>query len=205
MGPGLNNMIRQGSVNNSQHIYNKELSQGARSGQLNRNEFMSLTNFDQQTRQLEGQFLKDGQMSANEKSILDQRMAYSRQMMDVYKRGDFQPMSQMPMNDIEARQQNQMNRIYSGLRDGSLANGGVFGGDEGAQALNRVGDISTNYGKAQVGGFLSPESWGGLNNQLDNSSANIFNLRHNWMNGPACPLPDNASFGGFGGFMGRYW
>ncbi|HPZ08699.1 MAG TPA: hypothetical protein PL110_11335 [Candidatus Eremiobacteraeota bacterium] len=205
MGAALGNMMRQSAVNSSQSRFNRELAQGARSGQLNRNEFMYLSQFDQQTRQLEGQFLKDGNLSPQEKSILDQRMAYSRQMLELYKRGDFHPFTQGPTNQIEAREQNQLNRIYSGLRDGSLAQG-IFGRDEGAMALDRVGDISTNYGKAQFGGgYLTPGAWGSLNNQLNNSSANIYNLRHNWLSGPSCPLPDNVSWGPFGGFGQCYW
>jgi hypothetical protein len=194
----MGSVINQMGVNASQSQFNQRLSQGVRSGSINRDEFMSLEKYDQQTHQMEGQFMRDGNLSPEEKQILDSRMAQSNQMMNMYSSGDFHPFSQAPMNPMQARMDNQLNSTYSGIRDGSLGGAKFFSGDEGAQSLNRLGDISTNYGRYGMAG--GPSMFGmnfgpNINQQLNDSRSSINDLRGNWNTSPPSMLPDDASWG----------
>ena len=200
----MGSVINQSMVNASQGQFNQRMAQGVRSGAINRDEFMAMEKFDQQTRQMEGQFMRDGRLSAEEKQILDSRMNQNNQMMNMYSTGDFHPFSQAPMNPMEARMDRQLNSVYSGIRDGSLGGAKIFSGDEGARSLNRLGDISTNYGRHGMAGgpsFMGMNFGPNIHQQLNNSQHSINNLRGNWNTSPPSMLPDNASWGfnyGFG-------
>jgi hypothetical protein len=107
-------------------------------------EYMALAKYDQETREMEGKFLKDGNMSWQERQILEQRNKYNERMMSLYSRGDFNPVTKGPENEIEARMQNQLSRTYDGITDGSLTEG------EAAHTLNYQGETATKYGKMQA-------------------------------------------------------
>jgi hypothetical protein len=196
----IGGMVRQGQVNQQQSNFNSQLAGGVRNGSINRDEFMALEKFDQQTHQLEGQFLKDGQLSSEEKRMLDSRMLQSKQMMNNYTGGDFHPFTAGPRNQLDARRDSQLLQTYSGIRDGSLAGPGIFSRDEGARALDGIGNVSTARGKGAInlpfGGHVYPD----FNRMLDGSQNNINNLRNNWRNSPPTMMPYNHSWGPhFGG------
>jgi len=182
---GMINMINQGAVNRQQGIFTNRLVDGTKSGQLNKSEYMALANYDQDTREMEGKFLKDGNISWQERQILEQRNKYNERMLSLYSRGEFNPMTQGPQNEIEARMQNQLSRTYDGITDGSLTRG------EAVNTLNYQGETATKYGKMQASPngftnwitgtstFTAGERFA-LNNRLNNSSQQIFNMRHNW-------------------------
>jgi len=184
IGPILSG-IRQSQVNKSQAQFTKEVVDATKSGQINKEEFMALTTYDQKTRELEGRFLKDGQLSAAEKRVLDERMQHSRSMLNLYKYGDFHPAQQAPRNAIEARMQNQLSRTYDGIVDGSLTRG------EAVRTLNYQGETATLYGKYQATpnklsdilmgrGTFTPGEQAAIHRRLDNSSRQLYHLRHNW-------------------------
>ena len=182
---GMINMMNQGAVNRQQGLFTNRLVDGTKSGQLNKAEYMALANYDQDTREMEGKFLKDGKISWQERQILEQRNKYNQRMMSLYGKGDFNPVTEGPKNAIEAKMQNQLSRTYDGITDGSLTGG------EAVNTLNYQGETATKYGKMQASpnGFhnliTGTSSFTGaerlaLHNRLDNSSEKIYNLRHNW-------------------------
>jgi len=179
------NIYNQGVVNKQQLNFNKQLTGGVKGGSINKDEFMRLSTYDQQTREMEGKYLKDGTLSFQERQELEKRNKYNQNLMNLYTRGDFHPEQSAPKNGIETRMQNQLSRTYNGLSDGSMTYG------EGVNSLNRQGDVATNYGKFKAtpnsfwnrihgrGEFSSGER-SSIHRQLDRNSRQINDFRHNW-------------------------
>ena len=182
---GIFNRMNQGAINRQQLNFNKKLSYGVKNGSLNKQEFMRLSTYDQQTREMEGKYLKDGNLSFKEKQILERRNKYSNKLLNLYKRGDFHPGHRKAKNGIERKMQNQLSRTYNGLRSGSLTYG------EGVNTLNRQGNVATNYGKykATPNGFrnfirgkntFAPWEKRSIHRQLNRNSRQISDLKNNW-------------------------
>jgi len=202
---GWGNYARQGQVNNQQWSFDKGLAGGIKGGRLNKNEANRLFQYDQATHQLEGEYLKDGQLSPQERQTLARRNRYNQKMMGIYSRGDYQPSNmKKPQNAVERRMQNQFNRTFNGLHNGSMTTG------EGAKSLYNQGNNATEYGRVS---WRSP--WSGrrhmsgggnryMHGRLNNSSRQIYNMKHNWQSDFGSPLPRNMSWGSpFGGMAWR--
>jgi len=196
--------FNQNAVNNQQLNFNKQLVAGAKTGDLNEKEFMNLATYDQGTRKMEGEFLKDGYLSFSERKTLEQRNRQNQEMLNLYKRGDYFPETQAPQNGIEARMQNQLRRTYHGLEGGSLTYG------EGVYTMNRQGEVATNYGKAQAtpNGFWNRITGNStftagerqdINRQLNANSHNLYDLKHNWSGDGGAPM-EFPQFPGYGSY-----
>ncbi|HPZ10136.1 MAG TPA: transglycosylase SLT domain-containing protein [Candidatus Eremiobacteraeota bacterium] len=194
---GIINSLNQGAINAQQGIFTNRLVDGTKSGQLNKAEFMALANYDQDTRELEGKFLEDGKLTWQERQILEQRNKYNQRMLALYSRGDFNPVTEGPENEIEARMQNQLSRTYNGLTDGSLTR------EEGIKTLNYQGETATKYGKLQASpnglhnrifdiSTFTPAERLAIHRRLDISSEQIYNLRHNWRSDGGVPQNPGA-------------
>lgn len=202
--PGWGNYSRQGQVNKQQWNFDQSLAGGIKGGDLNKNEATNLWQYDQETHKMEGQYLKDGYISPQERSVLERRNRYNQRMMQLYSRGDFQPTSfNQPQNPVEQRMQNQFNRTFDGLHSGSMTT------NEGARSLYNQGNNATEYGRVSWqnpfsgGRHLSPGADQYMHGRLNNTSREIYNMKHNWASDWGSPLPQNMSWGS--PFSGSFW
>jgi len=205
---GFGNYARQGQVNRQQWNFDQSLAGGIKNSSLNKAEANRLWQYDQETHKLEGQYLKDGNLSPQERATLAARNRHNQNMMNMYSRGDYNPAALTnPQNGVEQRMQNQFDRTFNGLHDGSMTVG------EGANSLYNQGNNATEYGRvSNRNPFTGRRSMGYGANQymhgrLNNTSREIFNMRHNWAGDWGAPLPANQSWGGGGGwpFFGSFW
>lgn len=200
--PGFGNYARQQNINQQQFGFDARLTDNIKNGNLNRDEANRLWQYDNQTHQMEGRFMQDGFMSASERNILSARDRYNERMMNLYKQGDFHPMPlTQPQNGVEARMQNQFDRTFNGIHDGSMTRG------EGIRALQHEGNNATEYGRVSNNffghNFMSPAANHYMHNRLNNTSNEIFGLRHNFASDFGSPLPPNMSWGN--PFAGMAW
>jgi len=184
VNPTINN-YNQRIINNQQTNFNKGVVNYTKNGQLNKAEFMALTRYDQETRELEGKYMKDGELSFQERQALENRNKYNQKILKLYSRGDYNPVSKGPQNDIERRMDNQLSRTYDGLKDGSLTR------NEGYSSLDYQGETATLHGKykATPDGFWNKIMGRGtftggerraINNRLNYSNRQLYNMKNNW-------------------------
>ena len=198
--PMFGNYGRQQQINTQQYGFDARLTDGIKNGSLNRDEATRLWQYDNQTHQMEGEFMKDGYLSESEKNILGARNRYNERMMALYGQGDFHPLPlTQPQNAVEARMQNQFNRTFNGIHDGSLTR------NEGIRSLQHQGNNATEYGRVSYNfmgqKFMSPFANMYMNNRLNGTGAEIFGLRHNFARDMGSPVPPNMSWGNpFAGF-----
>lgn len=168
-----------------QQYNNDALNYGAKAGYINRDEYVNLGNYMNETNRLKGIYEKNG-LSPQERETLANRQRQYDQMYQRFSYGDFHPRT-TARDGIQGRQLNQLNRTYSGLRNGSVTM------NEGQNLLQQQQGISRQKGVYQRSG-----SWGNnrlnfyernaLHNRLDNSSYNINRSRNNWRSDWSVPL-----------------
>jgi len=158
---------------------NYQLSNGVKNGSLNRQEFVSLNNYAQQTEKMKAKFLKDGDLSASERAILNSRQNGYDKNFQKYSTGDYHPRT-----IGTTYEQNKMignsNRLYDGLRSGQITNG------EGANLIQQGLNVGYQQG-AKAPTFMNDLFGGGsnrnyVNNMIDGYGNNINNARTNWPN-----------------------
>lgn len=168
---------RPGAVHQTKNRQSTNLMWGVKSGRINRDEFTYLGNYANETERLRGLYGKNG-LNPREKAILASRQRHYDRMYQRYSYGNYHPRVRA-RDDIQARQLNQLNRIYNGARSGSLTVG------EGRYLLNRGKDISyrkgvyQRYGNPWTGRLSGYERFK-LHGALNRNSRNIFRLKHNW-------------------------
>ncbi|MCE1247315.1 MAG: hypothetical protein LWY06_11780 [Firmicutes bacterium] len=160
-----------------QQLNNDKLTWGAKAGTINKDEFVNLGSYMNETNRLRGIYEKGG-LNPEERAKLADRQQQYDQMYQRYSYGDYHPMN-IPSNGIEARQNNQLGRIYDGAAKGNLTRGETNG------LLNQQQGISKLQGNFQQQGSwwnsrLNAGERNSLNNKLDDSSDNINKLKHNW-------------------------
>ncbi len=160
--------------------YNRmQLTHGAKTGALNKNEFTYLGNYMNETERLRGLYGKDG-LSPSESAILARRQQSYDKMYQKYSYGDYHPRT-TARDGIQQRQINQLGNIYDGARSGQMT------GRETLGALREQNGISHQKGVYQRGGFFTRGHLNGgersaLHGRLNQSGANINNMRNNWSN-----------------------
>ena len=203
--PGYGNFARQNNVNRQQWNFDSALAKGIKGSQLNKNEANRLWQYDQETHKLEGTYMKDGYLSPQERATLARRNRHNQKMMRLYSQGNYQPGSlTQPQNAVERRMQNQFNRTFNGLHNGSMTV------NEGSRSLYNQGNNATEYGRVS---YRSPYSGrrymshGGnryMHGRLNNTSGQIFNMKNNFSFDFGAPLSRNNSWG-FPPFYGSFW
>jgi hypothetical protein len=156
---------------------NDNLTWGAKAGTLNKDEFVNLGSYMNETNRLRGLY-EEGGVSPGERAALADRQRQYDQMYQRYSFGDYHPMN-IPSDGIEARQNNQLGRMYDGAASGRLTRGESNG------LLNQQQGISHQQGNYQQHGSwwnngLNPQERGALHNRLDQSSNDIHHMKHNW-------------------------
>jgi len=169
---------------------NMGLIHGAKSGYLNRDEFVNLGNYANETERMRGLYNKGG-LNPRERMLLGRRQKSYDRMYQRYSYGNYHPRT-YARDGVQGRQINQLNRIYGGARSGELT------GREGLNALREQKGISYQKGVYQRGRFKRRRSifgrrWGyehrghlnrgergALHNRLNRSSGNINRMKNNW-------------------------
>ena len=175
---------RPGFVGYTKNRQSNNLMWGAKSGAINRNEFLSLGNYANETERLRGLYAKGG-LSRRERAILASRQRGYDNMFKRYMGGNYQPRT-YAKDGIQARQLNQLNRVYNGARTGQLTM------NEGRNLLNNGKNISYDKGVFQRYGNrwnnrLNFFERSNLHQRLNNNSRQIFNKKHNWINDFTAP------------------
>jgi len=160
-----------------QRYNNNALNWGAKAGYLNRNEYVYLANYMNETNRLRGLYGKGG-LSPHERAILANRQRNYDKIYQRYAYGDYHPRT-YARDGIQQRQLNQLNRIYGGVRSGEMTMG------EGQRALQQQQGISRTKGVYQRYGWwgnnrLNFRERRALHRRLNTSSRSINRMKHNW-------------------------
>ena len=160
-----------------QRYNNDALTWGVKAGYINKNEFLSLGNYMNETNRLRGLY-EEGGISPQERAVLAQRQKTYDQMYQRYMYGDYHPRT-TAQDDIQQRQLNQMGSMYNGLRNGQITMG------EGQGLLQEQQGISRLKGNYQQQGSwfnnrLNFAERSSLHNRLNQSGRNIHQAQNNW-------------------------
>ncbi|MCD4785133.1 MAG: hypothetical protein K8T10_15060 [Candidatus Eremiobacteraeota bacterium] len=163
-----------------QRYNNNAQNWGAKAGYLNRQEYVSLGNYSNETSRLKGIYGKGG-ISPHERGMLANRQRTYDKMYQRYSYGNYHPRT-LARDGVQQRQINQLNRTYGGVRSGEMTMG------EGQRALEQQQGISRTKGVYQrrggwnnmFGGHLDHRERGALHRRLNSSSRDIHRMKNNW-------------------------
>jgi hypothetical protein len=124
--PNRNGIINE--IFDRRNVGNADFYTEARSGRLNRDEFIALQMYQAETERLRAKFLSDGFLDHNERTVLAQRQRELDRFYNSYLEGDYYPRYQVggyrngdAMDHIvDRRMMDQYGRIYDGIRSGDL-------------------------------------------------------------------------------------
>jgi hypothetical protein len=151
------------------------IAQGVKSGQLTAHETANLegkeASINHEIRA--DRSLNGGKLTNQEKSIVNrQQNAMSRQ---VYRDKHNAATQHYGNNEVDARRQNQQQRIANGIANGKLSAGQTARLEKGESAINQ----ETHVDRTLNGGRLTPGEKTQINGQQNVMSSGIYRQKHN--------------------------
>jgi len=132
-------IMNQGGFDNA--LYN-----GVRENKINKDEFTALQMYQAETERLRQKFLQDGQLSDEEKRILQQRQDDLTRLYRKYVDGDYHPKYDLGGRDAQANYRNyyydkqvydQYSKLYDGIRSGEITRREYLVTDNNLEAIQR--------------------------------------------------------------------
>lgn len=168
---------RDPGVNRRQRHQQERIGGGIRSGQLTKDETKKLEGEEKDIRQEERQYKSDGKLTVDERKDLHQDLnAVSK---DIYNEkhdaetGPPHPYYQGTKDPgINARQQNQQDRIAQGIRSGELTP------RETMKLEEKEARVAALERRLKSDGNLTPEERARLQKELNGLSADIYKQKH---------------------------
>jgi len=147
---------RNGLINrlfDARNVGDIDFYREARSGRLNRNEFIALQMYQAETERLRAKFLSDGILDPNERRILQERQGELDRLYNTYLQGDYYPNYQVGYRNgdrmdriVDQRMIDQYGRIYDGIRNGELTFREYNRLDNNLEAISRYRGYASAYG-----------------------------------------------------------
>ena len=157
----------------------------ARSGQLNKDEFISLSAQQNEMARLSGQFAADGTIDEGERAQLNARRSQFQENLAQYRTGDFHPETQQGRKGIAGTQDRQSAFLFDNISNGRLSP---------QQAFNLRQNMSAaGFAQGQEGGLGV-----GAESQIANTNGRLTNI---WSQMGAAADPQAAQPRSFGGII----
>ena len=176
--------IRDRGVNARQRNQQARIAEGARSGELTKSEAKGLEQEERGIRQEERQFKSDGKLTADERQKLHSDL--NKTSKDIYAEKHNADVRSPRDPVVNARQQNQQQRIAEGVKSGQLT------GREAVRLEREERAVRVEERAYKSDGKLTPAERKHLNQDLNKTSRDIYRQKHDAQTRPGTTPPTPA-------------
>lgn len=164
-----------GEVGQRRENQQDRIAQGVKSGQLTAGETANLEKKEAAINQevKTDRSLNGGKLSSQEKKIVNQQQ--NQMSKQIYQDKHNAATQKYGNNKVDARRENQQDRIANGIASGKVSAGQAARLEKGESAINQ--EVKTD--RALNGGKLTPSERKQVNNQQNQMSRKIAKAKHN--------------------------